>query len=112
MLASPAVLALHSEHHTLLAHLAGLGQPGLGGEPGGKEAQWTRDQRLDGKETLNQPQAPSGRQPGPWLPFSFPLLLLSQLQKPNCLEPCAHVATAASSLAGHLATAMTNVSTL
>ena len=28
-----AMLALHSKHHALLAHMADLGQPGLGGEP-------------------------------------------------------------------------------
>lgn len=30
---SPAVLALYSKHHALLAHVADLRQPGLGGEP-------------------------------------------------------------------------------
>lgn len=33
MLDSPTVFALHPKHHVLLAHLARLGQPGLGWKP-------------------------------------------------------------------------------
>lgn len=49
--ASPAVLAFHSKHHALLAHVADLGQPRFGGEPVGgghrKTLVWLGDQSLD-----------------------------------------------------------------
>ena len=42
----PAMLALHSKHHALLAHVADLRQPGLGGEPVG----WTCENAQRGQD--------------------------------------------------------------
>lgn len=93
MLASPAVLALHSEHHTLLAHLAGLGQPRLGGEPGGKEAHM--DQRPEAR-WQRDPQPATGtlweaaRAMAPLqLPF-IPAFSATKTQLSRALCSCSH----------------------
>lgn len=67
------MLALHSEHHALLAHVADLRQPGLGGEPvRGGHTEMLREARMEkgpqsGRETrrlgsIPEPRAPSRMQ--------------------------------------------------
>ena len=109
------MLALHSKHHALLAHVAGLRQPRLGGEPAG----WTREnaQRGQGgdasppshRETRKTGSTPDTRAPsqvegrdiqGPCFPQAFRFL------GHKVFIAKAGVVTDASSLAGKLAKAI------
>lgn len=114
---SPAMLALHSKHHALLAHVADLRQPGLGGEPAGVDTQKCShgpgDEGLDGEGSPHSPRetrrlvpTQSSRYPLPGRAGAhrghyFPLgIQISQLQGHHCQNPKAGVVPDVSSPAG------------